>query len=151
MMTQRMAEIGAGHSVTALYELILKEPLTGMADAEIENLKYHENYRKEQRTSDISNKAFDEEWLTLSIRYKKPSEEKSSLLQYPASYADYENEPEDDFVFAAAVAEFGLLASGSSYAGDASLKHVKETLKQIELDDEYKEDFLNLVKMVGEE
>lgn len=147
--TKDGGEIGAGHSVTVLYELILKEPLSGMDDAEIEDLKYRSNYKKELRANEMSGKAFSEEWLTLSIRYKKPSEEKSSLLQYPVSYADYAEEPGDDFVFAAAVAEFGLLASDSSYAGDASLKHVKRILSDLDLDDEYKEEFRDMVRGIN--
>ena len=118
--TKDAGEIGAGHSVTVLYELILKEPITDLSE---------------------------EEWLTLSIRYKKPAEDTSNLLQYPVSYEDYQSSPDDDFVFAAAVAEFGLLASDSAYAGDASLKHVRSALKGITLDDEYKEEFYELVKM----
>ena len=118
--TKDAGEIGAGHSVTVLYELILKEPITDLSEGE---------------------------WLTLSIRYKKPAEDTSNLLQYPVSYEDYQSSPDDDFVFAAAVAEFGLLASDSAYAGDASLKHVRSALKGITLDDEYKEEFYELVKM----
>lgn len=118
--TKDAGEIGAGHRVTVLYELILKEPITDLSE---------------------------EEWLTLSIRYKKPAEDTSNLLRYPVSYEDYQSSPDDDFVFAAAVAEFGLLASDSAYAGDASLKHVRSALKGITLDDEYKEEFYELVKM----
>ncbi len=118
--TKDAGEIGAGHRVTVLYELILKEPITDLSK---------------------------EEWLTLSIRYKKPAEDTSNLLRYPVSYEDYQSSPDDDFVFAAAVAEFGLLASDSAYAGDASLKHVRSALKGITLDDEYKEEFYELVKM----
>lgn len=118
--TKDAGEIGAGHSVTVLYELILKEPITDLSEGE---------------------------WLTLSIRYKKPAEDTSNLLRYPVSYEDYQSSPDDDFVFAAAVAEFGLLASDSAYAGDASLKHVRSALKGITLDDEYKEEFYELVKM----
>lgn len=118
--TKDAGEIGAGHRVTVLYELILKEPITDLSEGE---------------------------WLTLSIRYKKPAEDTSNLLRYPVSYEDYQSSPDDDFVFAAAVAEFGLLASDSAYAGDASLKHVRSALKGITLDDEYKEEFYELVKM----
>lgn len=121
-----------------------------MEDEEIEELKYSRNYKEELKADAMSSKALEEEWLTLSIRYKKPLEEKSSLLQYPVSYADYVSEPGDDFVFAAAVAEFGLLASDSSYAGSSSLKHVKKTLNSMDLNDEYKEDFLNMVKEIEE-
>jgi len=50
-------------------------------------------------------------------------------------------------VFAAAVAEFGLLASHSSYQGEASLKQIKSALRGLDLEDEYKKEFYELVKM----
>lgn len=145
--TKDAGEIGAGHSVTVLYELILKEPITDLSEEEIKGLKYEKNYKKELKEAGESSAALYEEWLTLSIRYKKPVEDSSNLLRYPVSYEDYQSSPDDDFVFAAAVAEFGLLASDSAYAGDASLKHVRSALKGIILDDEYKEEFYDLVKM----
>ena len=145
--TKDAGEIGAGHSVTVLYELILKEPITDLSEEEIKGLKYEKNYKKELKEAGESSAALYEEWLTLSIRYKKPAEDASNLLRYPVSYEDYQSSPDDDFVFAAAVAEFGLLASDSAYAGDASLKHVRSALKGIILDDEYKEEFYDLVKM----
>ena len=144
--TKDAGEIGAGHSVTVLYELILKDPLTSMSEEEIEDLKYKENYKKELEAAGAeSSKAISEEWLTLSIRYKKPAEDESSLLQYPIGYESYEYEPAEDFVFAAAVAEFGLMASHSSYPGEASVSGVMSALKRIDLDDEYKEEFYELV------
>ncbi|MBP3604778.1 MAG: von Willebrand factor type A domain-containing protein [Lachnospiraceae bacterium] len=152
--TKDAGEIGAGHSVTVLYEVILKEPMDGLSEEDIEDLKYSDNYKKEleeqgkqevKANSGDSN-ALTEEWFTLSIRYKKPAEDESNLLQYPVGYECYETEPSDDFRFAAAVAEFGLLASHSEYQEDASVKSVKKVLKNIDLDDEYKEEFLELVK-----
>ena len=153
--TKDAGEIGAGHSVTVLYEVILKEPVDGLSEEEIEDLKYSDNYKKElkeqgkegssmERGKESS--ALTEEWFTLSVRYKKPAEDESNLLQYPVGYECYEEEPSDDFRFAAAVAEFGLLASHSEYPEDASVKNVKKVLKSIDLDDEYKEEFLELVK-----
>lgn len=146
--TKDAGEIGAGHSVTVLYELILKEPINGMTEDEIKDLRYSKNYKEELKDAGGSGKTYEEEWLTLSIRYKKPAEDESNLLQYPVSYENYTEHPGDDFVFAAAVAELGLLASDSSYAGDASLKHVRSALKSIDLDDEYKEEFYEIVKML---
>ena len=140
-------EIGAGHSVTALYEIILKEPLSALPEDEIADLKYSDNYKEELGKSE-ENPALSQEWLTISIRYKKPAEEESSLLQYPVSYDSYRQEPSHDFKFASAVAEFGLLASHSEYAGEASVSHVKKVLKETELEDEYKEEFFELVKAV---
>lgn len=146
--TKDAGEIGAGHSVTVLYELILKEPLTALSEEEIEGLKYSENYKKELEESGEGNAAKSQEWLTLSVRYKKPAEEESSLLQYPVSFDSFQEHPSDDFRFAAAVAEFGLLASHSEYPEDASVKNVRKNLKAIELGDEYKKEFLELVEEV---
>ena len=141
-------EIGAGHSVTALYEVILKEPLSGLSDEDINDLKYSDEYRKEQGKGSLESSATEKEWFTLSIRYKKPAEEESSLLTYPIGFESYLENPDDDFRFAGAVAEFGLLASHSENPEGASVKNVKKVLKSIDLDDEYKEEFLELVKEV---
>ena len=152
--TKDAGEIGAGHSVTALYEIVLTDPNYDMAQSEIEDLKYKEQYKKmlgkQLGTADVLNweDIKDTEWLTISIRYKKPAEDESNLLQYPVGSESYTNNPGDDFVFAAAVAEFGLLASHSEYPEDASVKHVEKALKSIDLSDEYKEEFLELVRMV---
>ena len=146
--TKDAGEIGAGHSVTALYEVILKEPLSGLSDEDINDLKYSDEYRKEQGKESVKSSATEKEWLTLSIRYKKPAENESSLLTYPIGFESYMENPDDDFRFAGAVAEFGLLASHSENPEDASVKNVKKILKSIDLDDEYKEEFLELVKEV---
>lgn len=150
--TKDAGEIGAGHSVTVLYEVILKEPMGGLAEEEIEDLKYSDNYKKELKEQGNGTEhgekssALTEEWFTLSVRYKKPAEDTSNLLQYPIGYECYDTDPSDDFRFAAAVAEFGLLASHSENPEDASVKNVKKVLKDIDLNDEYKEEFLELVK-----
>ena len=145
--TKDAGEIGAGHSVTVLYELILKEPLCTMSGKEIDELKYGDNYKEELEQAGSSS-ALEQEWLTISIRYKKPAEEESELLQYPVSYDSYMAEPGEDFQFAAAVAEFGLLASKSRYPEEASIDHVLSVLKDLELSDEYKAEFEDLVKEV---
>ncbi len=147
--TKDAGEIGAGHSVTALYEVVLKTPLTGLEEGDIEDLKYSEEYREEYG-EDVKetkeNSAFEKEWFTLSIRYKKPAEDESKLLTYPIDYTSYQSSPSDDFKFAAAVAEFGLLASKSESPADASLQNVKNVLKEIDFEDEYKAEFYELVK-----
>lgn len=146
--TKDAGEIGAGHSVTAMYELTLKDPLTPLSEKEIGNLKYGDHYKEELEASDGAGKASEEEWLTISIRYKKPAEDTSSLLQYPVSFDSYTYEPGEDFRFAAAVAEFGLLASHSEYPEGASVEHVLSVLKEMDLEDEYKAEFEELVQEV---
>lgn len=146
--TKDAGEIGAGHSVTAMYELILKDPLITMSEEEIAGLKYGNHYKKELEDSGSAGKAEEEEWLTVSVRYKKPAENTSSLLEYPVSFDSYTYEPEEDFRFAAAVAEFGLLASHSAYPENASVEHVLSVLDRMDFEDEYKEEFAQLVREV---
>lgn len=147
--TKDAGEIGAGHSVTALYEIILKDSLgTGMSKKEIEDLKYSKEYKKEFDGPSSDSSAKKEEWLTVSIRYKKPAGNNSLVLDYPVGYGSYTSAPTDDFIFAAAVAEFGLLLSHSQYPEDASIYHVEKALKNINLTDEYKQEFLELVQMI---
>ncbi len=139
-------EIGAGHSVTALYEIILCEPLhNSLTDREIDSLKYQEEYRRKNDGKKES-PACEKEWLTISLRYKKPAGHVSTLLEYPVGYESYQNKPSEDFRFAAAVAEFGLLASHSAFSGNASLGHVKESIKELNLYDEYKIEFSELIQ-----
>lgn len=128
-------EIGAGHSVTVLYEIVpASEESTDKKD-----LKYQSSVlTKEALESD--------EWLTLSIRYKKPDEEISRLLEYNIGSGCCTDKPSDDFLFAASVAEFGMLLKNSEYLGNASFKHVQSTLTNIRLDDVYKKEFYDLVE-----
>lgn len=144
--TKDGGEIGAGHSVTALYEVILEEPLYGMRESEIDDLKYGNAYRR--RLNETSTLPFDsgKEWLTISVRYKRPSGNVSELLEYPVGYECYQTKPSNDFMFASAVAEFGLLASHSDYPEDASVDHVIKTIRKLDLKDSYKMEFLELVE-----
>ena len=157
--TKDAGEIGAGHSVTALYEIVLTDSNYDLALSDINDLKYSEQYKAmlgkqlgltAPEMKDVANweDIGNIEWLTISIRYKKPAEDESNLLQYPVGSECYTNSPSDDFIFAAAVAEFGLLASHSEYPEGASLKHVEKALKSIDLSDEYKAEFLELVQTV---
>lgn len=146
-------EIGAGHSVTALYEIVLREPLNhDISQDEIRDLKYGDEYQKrlDETGKKPSNTGKYKEWLTISIRYKKPGGTTSQLLQYPVGYNSYRENPSADFRFAAAVAEFGLLASHSNYPENASLSHVRKTLRDLDCKDVYKIEFLELVEQVEE-
>ncbi|MCM1266653.1 MAG: von Willebrand factor type A domain-containing protein [Bacteroidales bacterium] len=143
-------EIGAGHSVTVLYEIIPWEPLQKLSESEIEDLKYGSEYRKKLNETGRTptNDSRTKEWLTVSVRYKKPAANVSRLLEYAIGDESYRADPSEDFLFAAAVAEFGLLASHSDYPEGASLSHVRKTLRGLDLDDVYKAEFLELVETV---
>ena len=127
-------EVGAGACVTVLYELI---PAVG-SEAE-GGLKY--------QSSALTDAAQSNEWLTLSTRYKAPGDDTSQLQTDVIDEAAMTDAPSGDYLFAAAVAEFGMILSGSEYKGDSSYDSVLELLKQAPLSDEYREEFFSLVKI----
>jgi len=141
-------EIGAGHSVTALYEIILHEPLNNGISPVVAggNLRYAANHGTTKVS--VNSRSLTDEWLTLSIRFKRPAENVASELYYPVDFENYRTNPSNDFRFAAAVAEFGLVASDSAYQGNASLGNVRTVLRGLRLNDEYKEEFYELVSKV---
>lgn len=132
--TKDAGEIGAGHIVTALYEIV---PVDSKQEIPETDLKYQEG------TEGVENG----EWATLKIRYKEPDEDESILKEYTITKDAYAAEPNEDFYFAAAVAEFGLLVRDSKYMGTSSFKNIENLLSKVDTGaDDYKEEFTYLVK-----
>jgi Ca-activated chloride channel family protein len=139
-------EIGAGHTVTALYEVVplgAEMPEAKATDGTV--LKY-------QRP--IGGKSFvpvalSDELLTVSIRYKEPAAEESRKLEFPLRDGGtrFENASED-FKFAAAVAGFGMILRDSPYKGTATLADVTTWGRQGVSSDAggYRSEFLGLVQ-----
>jgi Ca-activated chloride channel family protein len=129
-------EIGAGHSVTVLYEIV---PVGGKVDtAEVDPLKY----RREARDSRA---AASGELLTVKVRYKEPDGDTSQLLSRVLM-----NRPSPmtaNLGFASAVAEFGMLLRESPASGDASFESVSARAATFGGDDEegYRKEFIELV------
>lgn len=129
-------EIGAGHMVTALYEIV---PVDSRQEIPETELKYQDG----KNDTGVTNG----EWLNLKIRYKEPDADESILKEYPVTEEEYTGKPSEDFYFAAAVAEFGLMLRDSEYKGTASFENVRELLKEVDTDeDDYKDEFVYLVK-----
>ncbi len=132
-------EIGAGHSVTALYEIV-------PAGQKIENDGVDELRYSKVEPSDTR---FDEELLTVKLRYKEPNESESRLLtQGLLDRGNAIENASDNLRFASAVAEFGMLLKNSRYKGGASFGNVMN-LAQNSLGSDlknYRNDFLDLVK-----
>ena len=105
-------EIGAGHTVTALYEIVPAGQK--VENPGVDSLKY-------QQPAEGQQGAIAGELLTIKLRYKEPSGGASKLLSVGVVDAggSYGNASEN-FKFAAAVAEFGLLLRDSRYKGQAS-------------------------------
>ena len=135
-------EMGAGHTVTALYEII---PAGSKESTyKIDPLKYQENTdRKDVKANKNA------ELLTIKLRYKKPDGFKSILIERSVQGEILDrNELSDNFRFSAAVAEFGLLLRDSSFKGNASREQVIELAKSAKGEDEegYRSEFIKLVR-----
>ena len=114
-------EIGAGHSVTLLCELILQDD-------------YEENGWA---------------WADLSVRYKEPEGTNSKELNYKVNAKQFTKTPSDEWIFAGAVAEFGMLLRDSEYKNEASLEHVYYILEESDLEgDSYKEEFQDMIALL---
>ncbi|HWB81006.1 MAG TPA: von Willebrand factor type A domain-containing protein [Nannocystaceae bacterium] len=124
--TKDAGEIGAGHSVTALYEVV---PV-GAKDASksgLDPLKYQD----EVPAAKLSSAAGSGELMNVKIRYKQPDGDKSDLLTFAITPDDRAlDKTTDDFRFSAAVAELGLLLRGSQHKGDASFDEVLELARK---------------------
>ena len=144
--TKDAGEIGAGHAVTALYEIVPAGKSVEVAPA-VAELKYQTRSRPTEAAS-------SGELLTLKLRYKQPAGDTSSLLTFPLKddSAQTFNQTDRDFQFAAAVASFGMLLRDSKYKGNATYASVLEIATAAAQNDEngYREEFLELVRKAAE-
>lgn len=132
-------EIGAGHSVTALYEII-------PAGQKVENPGVDElKYSKTEPTDT----KFANELMTVKLRYKKPDENESRLLTMGVLDKNISIENASDNVkFASAVAQFGLILRDSRYKGSADLQSVALLANASRGSDlkNYRDEFVGLVE-----
>lgn len=133
-------ELGAGHTVTAIYEIIPAGSTELVAS--IDNLKYQQ---VANHPSSESN-----EVMTIKFRYKEPKESTSQLISHivldkktPFSAAT------ENCKFSCAVAEFGMLLRDSKFKGDSNFKRIIALAKESKgKDDEgYRAEFIRLVEM----
>ena len=136
--TKDAGEMGAGHTVTALYEII-PTGISGNIPGSIDPLKYQTETNMNTQTSNSS------ELLTVKLRYKTPEEEKSKKIE--KSVTDTDN-VSPDFRFASAVAMFAQLLKDSDFKGEATYDKVIETAnKGLSFDPEgYRAEFVRLVQ-----
>ena len=112
-------EIGAGHTVTALYEVVPAGAELPTETPAVDELKY-------QKTEDRGRKTVvSGELLTVKVRYKEPAGDTSSKLEFPLRDAGLRFEDaSQDFKFAAAVAGFGLALRDSPHKGSLTLADI---------------------------
>ncbi|RED54000.1 vWA domain-containing protein [Aestuariispira insulae] len=132
-------EIGAGHTVTALYEVAL----VGSNGTKVDPLRYSD---PAVLTASQNELAF------IKVRYKEPEGKKSKLLEYPVMVADMHDdlrETGNRFRFSAAVAAFGHYLRDSDYLGEMSLLDIQE-LAESSLGEDiqgYRREFVTLLEL----
>jgi Ca-activated chloride channel family protein len=139
-------DIGAGHTVTAIYEIT---PVNGGTP-----LVGQSRYQQGPNTARPAQSAdFADEYAFLKIRYKLPEESTSKLITTPIT-TSMERDDASDIVareasWAAAVAGFGQILKGGTYTGDFSYDDVTELARTAKGDDAfgYRAEFLNLVRL----
>lgn len=132
-------EIGAGHSVTALYEVVLK----GQGNAPtVDPLRYSTNEPNES--------ALINEMLTVKFRYKKPDGDVSMLIEKNLenkiiAWSDLSN----DFKFSAAVSEFGMVLRNSEFKGTSSFESILKLAHESKGNDKngYRAEFIRIVEL----
>jgi Ca-activated chloride channel family protein len=134
-------EIGAGHAVTALYEIVPSGAAAPADLAAVDSLKY-------QKPPEQSAAADSNELFTLKLRYKFPGQDNSQLLEHVAIDSGLTFEQADgEFQFAAAVAGFGMLLRDSEHRGDWTYDAVQEVAESAVGKDTYgfRKEFVELV------
>jgi Ca-activated chloride channel family protein len=141
--TKDAGEIGAGHTVTALYEIV---PVGTAPQPGVDPLKYQEQAKP--APTDTTG-----ELMTLKLRYKQPEGDVSKLLEFPIADSTQAFEQADaDFRFASSVAAFGMLLRGSAHAGNATWDNVQSWAASAQGNDPhgYRAEFLDLARKAAQ-
>jgi len=141
-------EIGAGHTVTALYEVVPVGTNANPAASvpSVDPLKYQPNDSKKDASH---SEAATGEMLTVKLRYKKPDGDKSELIERPVTDSNAAfAAASPDFKFAAAVAEFGMILRDSEHKGNGTFGAVLEWAQEGKGNDKngYRAGFIELVR-----
>ncbi|MEQ9300126.1 MAG: von Willebrand factor type A domain-containing protein [Cyclobacteriaceae bacterium] len=136
-------ELGAGHTVTALYEIIPVGVESSVLS--VDPLKY------QQTTPTKPGKSVGE-WMTVKVRYKAPDGDKSELIAetITAKSAGFEKST-DNIRWSSTVAAFGMMLRQSEFAGDATYASVLDWAKEAKGTDEfgYRSEMIQLIEMAG--
>jgi Ca-activated chloride channel family protein len=145
--TKDAGELGAGHTVTAIYEVIFADSKSTQEVNTASNLKY-QTVVKSNNENDL---------MTVKFRYKLPTSDKSTLIEQVLVKGKVPDlaETSDNFRFSASVAAFGMILRSSEFKGEATYGLVSSLAKgSLRADKEgYRAEFLQLVNiatLIGE-
>ena len=136
--TKDAGDIGSGHNVTAFYEIIPATRISGTPA--VDPLRY----------TDITTTGSDD-FMTVKIRYKEPDGDVSKLIEHSAGPEALQKKVSNNFMFASAVVEFGLIITDSNYKSDSSLTSVVLRAKAAAGEDAFglRMEFIDLVNRYG--
>ena len=146
--TKDGGEIGAGHQVTVLYEIV-------PADSEKKIPQVSSRYQKTEEATEGTEEAGTAaeqagEWLNVSIRYKEPTGDTSKLLEYPVGSENITETMSDDLSWAAGVAQAGMILRNSEYVGTTQLSEVKSRMRKLaDADPEHEDQRDEFVYLLG--
>lgn len=135
-------DVGAGHSVTALYEIVPVGVKSSDDARSTDTLRYATPER-----NNLSRQKNDE-LLYVKLRYKRPGEPVSQLMTHIVRTDDIRRNASDDFRFAASVASFGMLLRDSEYKGTSNSASILEMARSARGADAglYRAEFVSLVE-----
>jgi secreted protein with Ig-like and vWFA domain len=135
-------ELGAGHSVTALYEIV---PVGVELLPSVDALRYQQVAPTPVVDRTIS--TANGELATVKLRYKLPSEDTSKLISQVVS-SNLKTEVSNNFKFAAAVAQFGMLLRDSEHKGNASYESTQKLANDSKGEDSfgYRAEFIKMIE-----
>jgi len=133
-------ELGAGHSVTALYEIIAADNHT----PDVDPLRYQ---NEEPEAEEPVQNDFADEIMLVKLRYKKPDASKSNLIRVPVKESDVRDNLSENLMFASSVAGFGMLLRNSQYKGDVTWEQVASLAREGRGKDKsgYRKEFISMV------
>lgn len=137
--TKDAGDIGSGHRVTALYEIIPSGADSRAGAPGVDPLRY-------QTTRPLVRGHLDDEIALVRVRYKRPNSDRSRLIEQPVHLSD--DRMSADFDFTAAVAGFGMLLRNSEHRGSTSVPQILELANEgmgPDLDG-YRRGFIELVE-----
>lgn len=141
--TKDAGELGAGHTVTALYEVV-PTGAPAVSTSSVDPLRYGGSESTTEPEASVTDET--SELLFVKLRYKRPDGDRSRLIEVPVE--DEVTRASENLRFAAAVAAFGMQLRDSEHRGDFSLRDVVELAQSAMGEDEhgYRSEFVQLVR-----
>jgi secreted protein with Ig-like and vWFA domain len=135
-------ELGAGHSVTALYEIITAE---NMRIPAVDPLRYQQETVEPE--PEPVQKKYSDEIMLVKLRYKKPDQSKSRLIKVAVKESDVRDHLSENLSFASSIAGFGMLLRNSEHKGRVTWEQVASLAREGKGKDRsgYRKEFISMV------